>query len=496
MNLPFAHPAYLWPTAGAALLVLAAACWAALRPGMALRVVGQSPFRLGLGLALVLSGLGLGLAEPRWGTPELPRLTVHVVLDASRSMLAQDVEGRTRWQAALTRLEGLWSRPEPGLRYGVDLLTGDDIPLLPPGEDRILLREALRAVSPGGLGSPGTSLGRGLAQAVSQVDAKSPAVLLLLSDGEETWETDEAALARALGALRESHLPLYAVALGGESPQPVPGRTGPDPAEPALSAARPAFLKRLSEGSGGRLVAPREDLGALLSNLASGKLPLPVERSLQPTHPEWGAWLALLGLLVWLGAAGKPLARWRPILAGVLLSFGGSAKAQIPVPAAIEGWLAQLALDQGRLAEARRWRPADGDPYHRLLAARIDLLSGDSERALATLGPLTGLGAPRPLPPWRTPALLLAARAQAKLGRAGEAKALLDRLLMEQPGQREAIHNLQTLVPDPQPPPPPNPRKPPPPPPPRPSFGAQQDELEGFKQRLPPPKPQGGVKDI
>ncbi|MFZ1376595.1 MAG: tetratricopeptide repeat protein, partial [Geothrix sp.] len=98
---------------------------------------------------------------------------------------------------------------------------------------------------------------------------------------------------------------------------------------------------------------------------------------------------------------------------------------------------------------------------------------------------------------WRAPALLLAARAHMESSRPAEARALLERLLLEQPGQREAIHDLQTLVKDAQPPPPPNPKKPPPPPPPRPSMGAQQDELEGLKQRLPkPPKTPAGVKDL
>jgi len=108
-----------------------------------------------------------------------------------------------------------------------------------------------------------------------------------------------------------------------------------------------------------------------------------------------------------------------------------------------------------------------------------------------------GQGAPRPIPAWRAPALLLAARAHMESKRPEEARALLERLLMEQPGQRDAIHDLQTLVKDEVPPPPTNPKKPPPPPPPRPSMGAQQDELEGLKQRLPkPPQSPGGVKDL
>lgn len=497
MSPTFSHLQFLWPAAGLAGLILLAAAWAQLRPGLGVRVVGQSPLRLGLGLALIIGGLGLGLAEPRWGSPEVPRLTVHVVVDASRSMNVPDCQGRTRWAAALARLDTLWARPRPGLRFAVDLLTGDDIPLLPPGEDRILLREALRAISPGGIGSPGTSLGRGLPQVLSQVEPRLPAVILLLGDGEETWETAEAALARAGAALKEAKVPLYALAFGSDTAQPVPGLPEPEPGkEPPLSKARPDLLKALAEASGGRLLDPKEDLGELLARLASGREPLPAARSLQPAHPEWGAWLALAGLFLWLLSAGRPMLRWRPIL-GLLAVLGASSlRAEIPLPQDVKAWLAQLALAEGKLGEARRWQPAGARPSHRLLAAKIDLLSRNPERALAVLAPLTGLGAPRPAPDWRAPALLLAARAQLNQGRAEEARALLERLLLEQPGQREAIHNLQTLVKDPSPPPPPNPRKPPPPPPPRPSMGAQQDELEGFKQKMPPPKPQGGIKDI
>jgi hypothetical protein len=493
----FSHPQLIWPTVGVVAVVLLVSAWVQLRPGQGVRVVGQSPLRLGLGMALVLGGLGLGLAEPRWGTPEVPRLTVHVVVDASRSMGIADCDGKTRWDAALARLEGLWARPRPGLRFALDLLTGDDIPMLPPGEDRILLREALRAVSPGGIGSPGTSLGRGLPQVLSQVEANAPAVVLLLSDGEETWESADAALARAAAALKDARLPLYAVAFGSSVPQPVAGVPDADKdKEPPTSLANPGLLKSLAEASGGRLLDPKEDLGDLLGRLASGRQPLPAARSRTPSHPEWGAWLALSGLFLWLLSAGRPMLKWRPIM-GLLAVLGASSlQAEIPLPQDVKAWLAQLALAEGKLGEARRWRPDGATPGHRLLAAKIDLLTKSPERALAVLAPLTGLGAPRPAPSWRAPALLMAARAQLNLGHAEEAKALLERLLLEQPGQREAIHNLQTLVKDPSPPPPPNPKKPPPPPPPRPSMGAQQDELEGFKQKMPPPKPQGGIKDI
>jgi hypothetical protein len=400
-------------------------------------------------------------------------------------------------------LDRIWSRPQPGIRWGLDLITGDDIPVQPPGEDRTLLREALRAVIPGEVGSPGTSLGRGLTQVAAQVDRDLPAVILLLSDGEETWEAPEEALQRAAAALQKARIPLCAMAFGDGQPHGVPLRSGSAAigSEPAVSTAHPEFLTRLAQSTGGQVFQDGEAAAAGLQALAAGKLPLPARRSLQPAHPEAGAWLALAGLALWLFFAGKPLAKWRPILLLLVVLASSNLSAQSSAtfwaPASVKAWLAQRAIDGGDLAGAQQWRPSDAKPAHVLLAAQIDLRTGFPEEALKTLAPLVGQGSPRPIPAWRAPALLLAARAQLESGHPEETRVLLERLLLEQPGQREAIHDLQTLVKDTIPPPPPNPKKPPPPPPPRPSMGAQQDELEGLKQRLPkPPKTPGGVKDL
>ena len=485
----FSHPQWLLPAAVLALLPLALGALAQLAPGLGVRVTGQRPLLQGLGLATLLAGVGLALAEPRWGAPEAPRLTVHVVLDASRSMLVPDCAGASRWRAAQDLLDRLWSRPNPGVRFGLDLLTGDCYPLLPPGEDQVLLQDALSAVRPGEVGAAGTALGQGLAQAAALVEPGEPAVLLLLSDGEETVEAPGAAQARAVAALRAAHLPLYAVALGLPQPQPIPGAPASGPE--AVSIARPDLLADLTGRTGGRVLAPGEDPAPLFQALARGRLPLPAARSKVPARPEWGAWLALAGLALWLLAAGKPMRAWRPILL-LLLALGLPLRAAPALPQSVRAWAAQRALDRGDLAAARRWRPSGNEPDQRLLAALIDLRSGDPDSALATLGPLTGLGTPRPVPSWRAPALLLAAQAQVRLGRAGEARALLERLLLEQPGRPEAVHDLQTLVPDTAPPP-----RTPPPQPPRPSQGAREDELEGLRQRLPQHRPPpAGVKDI
>ena len=485
MTLPFSHPLLLWPAAALALLALALGLRAQLAPGLGVRVAGQRPLLQGLGLALLLGGIGLGLAEPRWGAIEAPRLTVHVVVDVSRSMLVPDCAGASRWSAAAAALDRLWSGPNPGVRFSLQLLTGDAIPVLPAGEDQPLLRDALRAVDPGAVGSPGTAFGYGLAQAAAQAAPAEPAVLLLLSDGEETVEAPAAAQQRALAAFRAARLPLYALAFGQASSQPVPG------AADLSSTASPGFLQDLAQGAGGRLLGPGEDLAALFQALAEGREPMPRARSLVPAHPEWGAWLALAGLALWLLAAGRPMRAWRPIL-GLALAAGlaGPARA-LPVPASVRAWAAQTALARGDLDAARRWRPAGGTPGQRLLAAQIDLRCRLYQDALDTLAPLTGPAVPRPLPPWRAPALLMAARALVEMARPEAARALLEHLLLEQPGHPEACHDLQTLLKDPPPP------GPTPPPPPRPSQGASQDELEGLRQRLPgkPPAP-AGVKDL
>ena len=65
----FSHPIVLFPAAVLVLLTLAFGLWAQARPGQGVLVVGQRPVVQGLGMALVLAGLGIGLAEPRWGLP-------------------------------------------------------------------------------------------------------------------------------------------------------------------------------------------------------------------------------------------------------------------------------------------------------------------------------------------------------------------------------------------------------------------------------------------
>ncbi len=92
----FAHPLLLIPAAVLALASLIFGLVAHLRPGLGVRVVGQRPLLQGFGMALLVGGLGVGLAEPRRGLPEAPRLTVQVHLDAYSSIRAQACDRKGR----------------------------------------------------------------------------------------------------------------------------------------------------------------------------------------------------------------------------------------------------------------------------------------------------------------------------------------------------------------------------------------------------------------
>ena len=83
------------------------------------------------------------------------------------------------------------------------------------------------------------------------------------------------------------------MALGNTQPQSVPGAK---PGEPSETKANPELMKQLAEATQGRLLEPGDDLAARFQRLSRGHEALPVARSILPTHPEWGAWISLVGL--------------------------------------------------------------------------------------------------------------------------------------------------------------------------------------------------------
>jgi hypothetical protein len=277
-QLQFSCPAFLWLGAALALLALALGVWSWTRPGVGVRATGQRPALLGLGASLILLGLGIGLAEPRWGGPDVPRLTVHILLDASRSMLAADVNGKTRWEAAASTVKDIVSSFAVGVDYGVDLMTGDALPLLPPGGDAMLICDALDAVEPGEIGSPGSGVGVSIEQLASRIPPRGPAIVLLLSDGEESVEPIADSTERATAALRRAGVPLYAISFGGTQGQAILPDASEGGADALETTAHPETLEALAHSSRGALISAR-DAASTIEALSEARLPMPVSRS-------------------------------------------------------------------------------------------------------------------------------------------------------------------------------------------------------------------------
>lgn len=209
-----------------------------------------SPLRRHGPLALFLASLAaltLALAKPERtvGVP-VERASVVLVTDVSRSMRADDVEP-SRLEAARKAGQRFLDQAPKQLRIGS--VTFSDSPQIveSPSEDR----DDARSVLDGLVADGGTATGDGLSAALDSLERdrgkdgrRTPAAILLLSDGESTIGRDPVSVAREAG---QRGIPVYTVALGTKSAV-VEGPNGellPVPPDPVT-------LRRMSEVSNGR----------------------------------------------------------------------------------------------------------------------------------------------------------------------------------------------------------------------------------------------------
>ena len=163
-------------------------------------------------LALVV--LALALARPQ-ATVAVPveRASVVLVTDASRSMLANDVEP-SRMDAARASAEAFLDGVPDELRVGAVAFSTTPRSIVAPTHDREAVRAHLASLAADG----GTATGDGLAEALrllkTQDDRRPPAAVVLLSDGETTAGRDPVEVARQA---RAANVPIYTVALGTQS---------------------------------------------------------------------------------------------------------------------------------------------------------------------------------------------------------------------------------------------------------------------------------------
>lgn len=246
-------------------------------------------------LLAALAALGLALAKPqRTVAVPVEKASIMLVTDHSRSMLAEDVEP-DRMTAAKRAAGRFLDQLPPGIRVGVT--TYSDVPdgTQPPSRDHDMIRRTIEAQIADG----GTATGDALQVALDTLEReeqdgeRTPAAMVLLSDGATTIGRDPVGVARLAG---EARIPIYTVALGTrDATVPNPGAYGP----PLLSVAPdPETLQQIADASGGRAFQAQDDeeLSSIYEALGSQLGTRDVKR-------EVTAAFAVSGILLLLGAA-------------------------------------------------------------------------------------------------------------------------------------------------------------------------------------------------
>lgn len=229
-------------------------------------------FRRMLALCLVAGGVGLLAAAFAAGgfggdvaSDDATGFETVIVLDASNSMLAEDVTpSRLRLEQALARrMVGRLAG-----RVGVVYFAGSGYVLSPLTEDRAATLMFTEAVHPTHVGQGGTSLVDGLEQAlVVLAGGRSGAVrsIVLFSDGEST--VDETALDVALERARRAGVTIHTVGVGtaegGRIPMPAGSAAGGAPGLAPGAGAGPEDGETWLRDRQGRIVVSRLDEGSL-----------------------------------------------------------------------------------------------------------------------------------------------------------------------------------------------------------------------------------------
>ena len=243
--------------------------------------------------ALLGMGLGaLGLHVDRFQETTAPKgLNVLLLIDASRSMLAQDFEP-SRLGAA-TRLAEEFVRRRVNDRFGVITFAGDVVLECPVTTDREAVVATVRDVSTVNR-LDGTALGEAVASGVARLKTTPPngRVILILTDGAGNTGTLTPENAAALAAA--NNVRVYAVGIGASGPVPYPTEFGPVSVTLELNEAD---LRKITASTGGQYLRAADSRSlatafAALDRLEPAAFVSPRQRREVPLTPL----LALVGL--------------------------------------------------------------------------------------------------------------------------------------------------------------------------------------------------------
>jgi Ca-activated chloride channel family protein len=261
---------------------------------------------------VVLVMLLLALARPQWGTQvqtvEQQGIEVMVLLDVSKSMLAQDIKP-DRLSRAKLEIADLMNRLG-GDEIGLVLFSGASFIQFPLTSDYTTARMFLDSARPEVISKAGTNIGDAIRTAMSGFDytRSSQKVIVIITDGENH---EPGTMEMAQQAADQS-VKLYTIGFGSPQGEPIPefnaqgevvGYKKDLQGEVVLSKLDEATLQQIAQIGGGqyfRATADGGELNALvaeLNSLQKGELSSQIE--------TWGIerfqsflWVALIILIV------------------------------------------------------------------------------------------------------------------------------------------------------------------------------------------------------
>jgi Ca-activated chloride channel family protein len=208
--------------------------------------------------------IALALTQPQCGGVSEPvkrrGIDVVVALDASKSMLARDIQP-SRLERAKLELTTLLDTLK-GDRVGIVVFAGDAFIQCPLTSDYSAAKLFLRAVDPDDMPQGGSNIGAALALARQLLDnadrGAKDRVVVLISDGEDLGgEIDD-----GLDAMKEGGVKVFAVGIGSETGEPIPlinkkgevvGYKKDASGNTVLTRLDRAGLTRIAEATGGQL---------------------------------------------------------------------------------------------------------------------------------------------------------------------------------------------------------------------------------------------------
>ena len=253
---------------------------------------------------LALAALIVALARPEATVAvERERASVVLATDTSGSMQATDV-APDRMTAVKAAARGFVEQVPDDVRVGVVAFSTAAQAVQSPTLDRDALLRAVGRLEPNGGTATGDAIDAALRMVRARPDDRTPAAIVLLSDGKETAgvpSLDAATRARRAGVA------VYTVALGTPAGtiQVTDKRTGQVRTEAV--PPDPVTLQEIARRSGGRFFAApnAEDLGAVFERLGSSVAKVPERQEVTASFAGGALALLLLGSVLSLLRGGR-----------------------------------------------------------------------------------------------------------------------------------------------------------------------------------------------